>query len=318
MIRELILAAALAPFHGVVLSQPSADTVVIRNAPITKTVPAETREYTLKPALALSPGTGVDAFLDRSTKPWTLRRALPAAQFTAGLPVAGRMEPVDFGTLLPRATLIDQDGRPVNLRHSFAGKTMVLSFIFSRCKDTDVCIAISSKYAQLQRELDPKRFALVEITLDPPYDSPAVLRAYGTKFGRDSSIWTLLSGEGLTTERILDAFGISSLQDASDDYIHSDKLFIVAPNGRVAYVVDTASWDPRGVIAEARSVEGMTSNPIERFKLSLIASVVALCGGSQYAGIVMLEIGLFFIITFFVAIGLWMVGRVLWAGSHSS
>jgi hypothetical protein len=32
---------------------------------------------------------------------------------------------------------------------------------------------------------------------------------------------------------------------------------------------------------------------------------------------VMLEVGLFFVITIVVALGLWVVGRVLWAGSHS-
>jgi hypothetical protein len=57
----------------------------------------------------------------------------------------------------------------------------------------------------------------------------------------------------------------------------------------------------------------MASNPFERLKLSLIASVVALCGGSQFAGIVLLEISLFVIIVIVVAISLWIVGRVLWS-----
>jgi hypothetical protein len=122
-----------------------------------------------------------------------------------------------------------------------------------------------------------------------------------------------LTGTGSTIERVLDEFGISSLQTDSDTYIHSDKLFIVTPQGRVAYVVDTAGWDPHGVAAEARAIEGMASNPFERLKLSLIASVVALCGGSQFAGIVLLEIALFFFIVIVVTIALWIVGRVLWS-----
>jgi cytochrome oxidase Cu insertion factor (SCO1/SenC/PrrC family) len=311
-----LLFAALLPFHGVVLSQLPNGDAVIRNAPVTNTVAAQTRVYRLSPHVALGAGTGVDAFLDRSTQPWTLREPLAAAPFVAGLPNPGRVELVDVGKGLPRAQLVDQNGRLVQLRDAFAGKTVLISFIFTRCPDTDVCIAISSKYSAIQHELDPKRFALVEISLDPPYDSPAVLRAYGANFSQNPRIWTLLTGTGSTVERVLDEFEISSIQNDDGNYIHSDKLYIVAPNGKVAYVVDTAGWDPRGVVAEARSVDGMTSNPFERFKLSLIASVVALCGGSQYAGIVMLEIGLFFIITIAVAVGLWLVGRVLWAGSR--
>lgn len=307
--------AALLPFHGVVISPLPNDRAVVRSDAMPRTMPAQTRLYRLAPNVALRAGTGVDALLDRSTQPWTLRDPAPAAAFVAGLPNPGRVIPVDAGKPLPRATLIDQDEQLVQLHDAFRGKTMLLSFIFTRCPDTDVCIAISTKYAQLQHDLDPAHFALVEITLDPPYDTPAVLRAYQKQFGGDPAIWTLLTGTGSTIERVLDEFGISSLQTDSATYIHSDKLFIVTPQGRVAYVVNTAGWDPRGVVAEARAVEGMASNPFERFKLSLIASVVALCGGSQFAGIVTLEIALFFLIAIVVTISLWIVGRVLWSKS---
>jgi cytochrome oxidase Cu insertion factor (SCO1/SenC/PrrC family) len=307
-----LLLAGLLPFHGLVVAPESNGNVVVRNVPITQMLQAQTRRYQLAPKIALRAGAGVDALLDRSTQPWTLREPVAAAAFVAGLPNAGRVVPVDIGKPLPRASLVDQDERPLQLADAFKGKTMLLSFIFTRCPDTDVCIAISSKYTQLQRDLDPAHFALVEITLDPPYDSPAVLRAYGKQFDRNPASWTLLTGTGSTLTQVLDEFGISSLKTESARYIHSDKLFIVTPQGRVAYVVDTAGWDPRGVEAEARSVEGMASNPFERFKLSLIASVVALCGGSQFAGVVVLEVALFFLITLIVTVALVIVGRVLW------
>ena len=307
------LLAGLLPFHGVVLSTLPNARAVVKSAAMQRTLPAQTRIYRLAPGVALRPGTGVDAFLDRSTQPWTLRDPIPAAAFVAGLPNQGSVIPVDVGTSLPRATLIDEQEHLVQLRDAFRGKTMLLSFIFTRCPDTDVCIAISTKYAQLQHELDPARFALVEITLDPTYDTPAVLRAYQKQFGGNPAIWTLLTGTGSTIERVLNEFGISSLQTDSDTYIHSDKLFIVEPRGRVAYVIETAGWDPRGVIAEARAVDGMASNPFERFKLSLVASVVALCGGSEYAGIVMLDTVLLILIAIAVTIALWIVGRVLWS-----
>lgn len=309
----LLLAAALLPFHGVVLAPLPGGQVVVQNAPITDTVSAATRRYRLDRHLTLRAGTGIDAFLDRSTQPWTLRDVVPAGPFVAGMPNPGDVQAVDNGTLLPKATLVNQDGKLVQLRNAFLGKTTLISFMFTRCKDTDVCIAITTKYSQLQHVLDPSKFALVEISLDPPYDSPAVLRAYGEKFGRDSNGWTLLTGTGSTISRVLDAFGISSLQTDSDDYLHSDKLFVVTPQGRIAYVVDTATWDPRAVAAEARNVAGLASNPIERFKLSLIASISAFCGGSQYAGIVMLDMTLILIISVIVGGILWKIGRVLWA-----
>ncbi|MBV8638603.1 MAG: SCO family protein [Candidatus Eremiobacteraeota bacterium] len=312
----LLLATVFAPMHGLVLAPAGAHDAVVRNDDVTNMIAQQTRRYRLSPAIGVHSGVGIDGIIDRSTSPWTLREATVAAPFSPGMPDQGRAVPVDVGKKLPPATLVDQNGRLVGLNRAFTGKVVLLSFIFTRCPDATLCPAISGKYAYLQSHLDPARFALVEITLDPPYDSPAVLRDYGKQYGADTRIWHLLTGTGSTIQRLLNAFGINSLRVSSANFIHNDKLYIVQPNGTVAYLVDTAGWDPGGVIAEASAVAGMASNPLERFKLSLIADVVALCGGSQFAGIVLLEIGLFFLILAVVAVSLWVVGRVLW-GSGS-
>jgi len=47
-------------------------------------------------------------------------------------------------------------------------------------------------------------------------------------------------------------------------------------------------------------------------KLSLIADAVAICGGSQFAGIALLELTLFTVITVFALAALWVVARILW------
>jgi protein SCO1/2 len=314
-VLALLLATILAPMHGVVLAPAGSHGAIVRNDTVTNMVPEQTRQDHLSPSIALRSGVGIDAIVDRSTSPWTLREATIAAPFSPGMPDQGRAEPVDVGKKIPAATLVDQNGSLVQLNRAFAGKVVLLSFVFTRCPDATLCPAISGKYAYMQSHLDPARFALVEITLDPPYDSPAVLREYGHQYGADPRIWHLLTGTGSTIQRLLNAFGINSLRVSSANFIHNDKLYIVQPNGTVAYLVDTAGWDPQGVMAEASAVAGMASNPFERFKLSLIADVVALCGGSQFAGIVALEIGLFFIILAIVVAGLWVVGRVLWGRS---
>ncbi len=310
----VLLAALLTPMHGVVLSPAAHGDVVVRNDAIVDMLPATTTRMRLSPRITVRPGVGIDGLLDRSTTPWTLRDPEVAAEFVAGLPDVAKAQPVDIGKPLPKATLVDQDGHAMTLHDAFAGKTVLLSFIFTRC--TDICPVISGKYAYMQSRLDPAKFLLAEITLDPKYDSPAVLRAYAKRFSADPKIWRLFVGTGSTTQRVLDAFGINSLLVAPATYQHNDKLYIIEPTGKVAYIVDTAGWDPQGVMSEAESVAGMASNPFERLKLSLIASVVAVCGGSQYAGIVLLEMILFFIVLAIVTASLWWVGRVLWGRPH--
>ena len=68
---------------------------------------------------------------------------------------------------------------------------------------------------------------------------------------------------------MLDEFRISSLRLSTSNFLHDDKLFIVTPEGRIGFVAETAGWDPQAVLAQARSIAGLSSNPFERFKLSL-------------------------------------------------
>ncbi len=311
---HLALAALLTvvPVHGTTLARLPGGTAIVRTDAVPMMLPAQIRRYRVT-SEAAAPGVELDALLDRSTRPWSLRKAVAAGPFIPGLPEPGRVIPVELGSPLPKATLVNQDGGIVELDRAFAGKTTLVTFVFTRCPDRTLCPAISGKFAYLQSRLDPRRFALVEITLDPPYDSPAVLRRYGAAYGANPAIWSLLTGTGTSVKRVLDEFRISSLRISTSNFLHDDKLFIVTSEGRIGYIAETASWDPEAALAEARSIAGLSSNPFERFKLSLIAGVVALCGGSQFAGIVLLELALFVIIVLLVGGALWWVARIIWA-----
>jgi cytochrome oxidase Cu insertion factor (SCO1/SenC/PrrC family) len=310
LIAAIVL--SLAPVHGVVLAGAPGGDAIVRTAAVIGTSPETTRRFRLVPPLAVADGTQIDAYLDRSTNPWTLRSPSIAGPFAPGEPDPARVIPIELGSTLPAIELADQDGRLIALDRAFLGKTVLLTFVFTRCPDRTLCPAISGKFAYLQSHLDPKRFALVEITLDPPYDSPAILKRYSAQYGAQPAVWSLLTGKGSTIQHALNAFRIESMRVSAANFLHDDKLFIVGPDGRVAYVVETGDWDPDGVLAEARALSGLASNPFERFKLSLVANVVAVCGGSQFAGIVMLELALFAFITAIVVGSLWLVGRVLW------
>jgi protein SCO1/2 len=306
------IAFSLAPVHGTVLAGTTGGDAIVRIDAAVGVAPESTRRFHLVPAANVPSGTQIDAYLDRSTQPWTLRSAAAAGPFAPGEPDPAHVIPLELGSVLPAIELVNQRGELVRLDRAFAGKTVLVTFVFTRCPDRTLCPAISGKFAYMQARLDPKRFALVEITLDPPYDSPPVLGRYGKQYGADPAMWSLLTGKGSTIQHALNAFRISSLRVSTANFLHDDKLYVVGPDGRVAYVVETGDWDPDGVLAEARAVSGLASSPWERFKLSLVANVVAMCGGSQFAGIVFLELALFGVITAIVTACLWLVARVLW------
>jgi cytochrome oxidase Cu insertion factor (SCO1/SenC/PrrC family) len=279
---------------------------------VTDMLPAQTRTFGIEPELKLPAGTGVDAFLDRSHQPWRLYDANVAGPFVPGLPDRGKVIGIDLGSQLPHTQLVDQHGRLVDLNRDFRGKVVLISFIFTRCPDKDECPAISAKFAALQKLLDPNRFHLIEMSLDPVYDSPAVLNAYAKQFGAGPG-WSILTGQPHEITHLLNRFGISSLRVSDENFVHSDKVFLTAPDGKVADIVQTVGFSPEGLAAQARHLNGMSSSTFGRLKLALVADVAALCGGSEFAGVVLLETLLFMFIAVVSFTTLFFVARkIFW------
>lgn len=306
------IAPALVPAHGTLLSV-NGNTALIATDAVPGEFAARTRAYALPKSFSatIPLGTGLDGIVDRSHTPWSWTHPAINGRFVPGMPDRALATPVDIGTRLFTDPIVNQDGRLLSLR-SFEGKVTLVSFIFTRCPDKNLCPAISGKFAYLQSHLDPKRFHLVEVTLDPQYDSPAILHQYGKQYGADASMWTLATAEPFTIARFLDSYGISSLRVSSQNFIHNDKLFIYDLHGKVTEVIDTAGWSPVDVTAEAQHIAEMDGNIFGRIRLSLIASVVALCGGSQYVGVVLMDIFILLASMAGVGVALFFIARHLW------
>jgi cytochrome oxidase Cu insertion factor (SCO1/SenC/PrrC family) len=300
------------PVHGVALGTGPGGTAIVRTDTVTGMLPSQTRPLRISPSMTLPPGTGVDGFLDRSTRPWHLYDAAPAARFVPGLPESGKVFPIDYGSTLPHTRLVDQNGRIVDLATDFRGKAVALAFVFTRCPDKDECPLLSAEFAKLQSRLDPKHFHLIEITLDPAYDSPWVLKNYAQQYGARSDLWSILTGQQHEVQHLLDRFGISSLRVSDASIQHNDKVFLTSTNGKVADIVQTTQFSPDALAAQMEHLAGMASNPFGRFKLALVASAIALCGGSQFAGVVLLETVLFLFIAVVSFATLTWVARKMW------
>lgn len=300
------------PVHGTVLGSGPHGTTIVRTEPVTGMLAPQTRAFRISPPLRLPAGTGIDAFLDRSKTPWRLYDTAVAAPFVAGVPDTGATFPIDLGWQLPHTQLVDQRGSLVDLASDFRGKVTLVSFVFTRCPDKDECPAVSAKFAYMQKHLDPARFHLVEITLDPVYDSPAVLRRYARQYGADARAWSIVTGQQHEIQHLLNRFGISSLRVSDANFIHNDKVFLVAQDGKVADIVQTVGFAPEALVAQARHMAGLASNPWGRLQLAVVAGAVALCGGSQFAGVVLLETVLFLLIAAVSLSTLAWVARKLW------
>jgi protein SCO1/2 len=290
-------ASGVLPIHGTVLAAGGAGHIVVRALGVTGELPPGTYRWTARANVdRLAPGTEIDGLL-RDAR---LQDVRPASAFVAGLPGSLRVRTLRTGDPLGDRILVDQDGIVRHLA-AWRGKSLVLSFVYTRCPDLQICPAISGKYAYMQHHIDPAHTHLVLVTLDPTFDSPSVLRRYGAQFAADPTRWSLLTGEGSEVKALLDAFQVSSLQDGPGTYIHEDDLVLVNPDGRIGEIIPTAGWDPAGVLAEVHALAGKASNPFQRLMLAAVAGIAALCGGYSIAGV----------ITELAAIGITLIGAIV-------
>ena len=89
-------------------------------------------------------------------------------------------------------TLTNQDGRVTSLA-SLTNHVWVADIVFTRCAGP--CPRMTAQMKSLQLSLPQTSDAkLVTLTTDPDFDSPAVLKKYGERFGADFNRWTFLTG----------------------------------------------------------------------------------------------------------------------------
>lgn len=94
---------------------------------------------------------------------------------------------------LPDFTFIERSGKQVTLAN-LRGKVWIADFIWTRCPDA--CPLMSAVMARLQAEFagEPE-LRLVSFSVDPQFDTPAILVSYAAKFGADPDQWLFLTGE---------------------------------------------------------------------------------------------------------------------------
>ncbi len=182
------------------------------------------------------------------------------------------------GDAVPSAALLDQRGRPF----SFAttnGRTTIVSFIYTRCRDAQMCPLVAAKFARMQRELRGAPIRLVTVTLDPAYDTPIVLARYGAAYGANPAVWTFVTGPAAAIDDVAGRLGILVERPRPGVIVHSEAAIIVDADGRIARFIDGAAWLPDDVLGAARQVAAIVDNPFVRVRLWLASSASALCGG---------------------------------------
>lgn len=178
--------------------------------------------------------------------------------------------PLIVGDQIPETQFVDQTGRPVKFSE-YLGKTVVISFMFTRFADTDLCPATNGKFLYLQQHMDPSKFHLVSVTLDPQYDTPAILNAFAQQFGATADVWTLATGVPDAIAGFASKLGATSNSEFAT--YHYSSIVIVDPTGTIRTFLNDTNWSPSDLLGYLNSMRNQWFTPIGRFELGLAHTV---------------------------------------------
>jgi len=142
-------------------------------------------------------------------------------------------------------TLTNQDGKTTTLA-DLTNHVWVADIIFTRCAGP--CPIMTGQMKKLQDALPQTSEArLVTLTTDPDFDSAAILKRYGERFGADFNRWTFLTG----TKPEIAGLGGGSLKlsavpikadeqkNSADLFIHSTIFVAVDKHARLRGIFET-------------------------------------------------------------------------------
>ena len=170
------------------------------------------------------------------------------------------------GDAIPDFQLVNQDGKPIHLSQ-YAGKTLALTFVYTRCPQPDQCTLMSNNFAAIDQELQkqPDVYAkthLLTISFDPDYDSPKVMRSYGAAHtGRYSDEtfqhWEFATGSTDQVKGIAQFFGLRYFHDTEsgeDQVIHSLRTAVIGPDGKLVKLYRGNEWKPAEIVSDLQSL----------------------------------------------------------------
>ncbi|HUF46663.1 MAG TPA: SCO family protein [Vicinamibacterales bacterium] len=167
---------------------------------------------------------------------------------------------LDVGDEVPDAALIDQTDTRRSLSE-WRGTPTLVTFIYTACPLPTFCPLMDQNFAMIQRAVaeDPAlagRVRLVSISFDPDRDTPAVLAAHAARLQADPAVWTWLTGDRVTVDRVAARFGVGVVRQgeaAGGEITHNLRTVLVGADGRVAAIYSGNEWTPGRVLTDLRA-----------------------------------------------------------------
>ena len=174
-----------------------------------------------------------------------------------------------IGRQLGNYDFLDSENREVRLA-DLRGKPLVVNFVYTGC--IQVCPAatqfLANAVKEAERSLGPGTFRVATIGFNVPFDSPAAMKAFATKFGLASSRdWLFLTPPAAGRDALLADFGFRAEATAAG-FDHLLQVTIVDAQGRIYRQVYGDEFDSPLFVGPL--LELVKSAPVEQTTLASV------------------------------------------------
>lgn len=163
---------------------------------------------------------------------------------------------------VPNFSLINQDEKHIRLEQ-YRGRVILLTFIYTRCPLPDYCPLMSNNFAAIDKELKKstalyEKTHLLSISFDTEYDTPKVLKSYGSAYTENYtsetfSHWEFATGTPDEIREIAQFFGLRYYNE-SNQIVHGLRTAIIAPDGKVYKVYRNNDWKPEEILRDIQTL----------------------------------------------------------------
>ena len=167
------------------------------------------------------------------------------------------------GDDVPDFVFVNQFGKTIRLDR-FRGRPLLLTFVYTRCPMPDYCLLMSSNFGAVLQQLQKRpqvfeKAQLLSISIDPQYDKPSVLHAYGSRYvgtvDPNFQHWQFASGSPEEVRKAADFFGFS-YNPKDGQIVHTLQTVLIGADRKIAKVYTGNQWKPVAAAADYAAAAG--------------------------------------------------------------
>ncbi len=163
------------------------------------------------------------------------------------------------GDQVPDFHFVNQNNRQISV-NQYRGKTLILTFIYTRCPFPDFCPRVSQQFAEVNRQLRRDKELvgkthLLSISFDPAHDTPRKLREYGFEVSgtRDAAVfnrWQFVVPTAPDLPAIARFFGLT-YSEQGGLITHSLSTAVIGPDGKISKWYHGSEWQAADLMKDA-------------------------------------------------------------------